>query len=165
MKASFYFTVYTGSVLVSGSNPHADYTVDNVKYKTEYRVEYFYPSYYNSRRPQPQGLVEQLSYGGPYFNVTLAKEDLAGDVNNVKEATVILLRTGFSTHTMVSGLFYDAGEADADRFLDAQNMGQRFLQLNSTYTGNSDGSAVLHVSQVPPNAALFAPGPARALHA
>lgn len=91
--------------MVSGSNPHADYTVDNVKYKTEYRVEYFYPSYYNSRRPQPQGLVEQLSYGGPYFNVTLAKEDLAGDVNNVKEATVILLRTGFSTHTMVSGLF------------------------------------------------------------
>lgn len=42
-------------------------------------------------------------------------------------------------------------------------MGQRFLQLNSTYTGNSDGSAVLHVSQVPPNAALFAPGPARKL--
>ncbi|KAI0829837.1 DUF1929-domain-containing protein [Trametes gibbosa] len=129
-----------GSVLVSGSNPHADYTVDNVKFKTEYRVEYFYPSYFNSHRPQPQGLLTQLSYGGPYFNVTLTKEDLAGDVNNVKETTVILLRTGFSTHTM--------------------NMGQRFLQLNSTYTGNPDGSAVLHVSQVPPNAALFAPGPA-----
>ncbi|KAI0645783.1 DUF1929-domain-containing protein [Trametes meyenii] len=129
-----------GSVLVSGSNPHADYTVDNVKFPTEYRVEYFYPSYYNQRRPQPQGLLNQLAYGGPYFNVTLTKDDLSGDVNNIKETQVILLRTGFSTHTM--------------------NMGQRFLQLNSTYTGNADGSAVLHVSQVPPNAALFAPGPA-----
>lgn len=95
----------TGSVLVSGSNPHADYTVDNVKFKTEYRVEYFYPSYYNSYRPQPQGLLTQLSYGGPYFNVTLTKQDLAGDVNNVKETTVILLRTGFSTHTMVRQLW------------------------------------------------------------
>ncbi|KAJ8494999.1 hypothetical protein ONZ51_g1976 [Trametes cubensis] len=86
------------------------------------------------------GLLKQLSYGGPYFNVSLTHDDLAGDVNNIKNTEVILLRTGFSTHTM--------------------NMGQRFLQLNSTYTGNADGSGVLHVSQVPPNAALFAPGPA-----
>ncbi|KAI0775795.1 DUF1929-domain-containing protein [Trametes elegans] len=129
-----------GSVLVSGSNPHADYAVDNVKFPTEYRVEYFYPSYYNQRRPQPQGLLDQLTYGGPYFNVSLTADDLGGDANNVKEASVILLRTGFSTHTM--------------------NMGQRMLQLNSTYTGNADGSAVLHVSQIPPNPALFAPGPA-----
>ncbi|KAI0373953.1 DUF1929-domain-containing protein [Pilatotrama ljubarskyi] len=129
-----------GAVLVSGSNPHADYAVDNVKFQTEYRVEYFYPSYYNERRPQPQGLLDQLSYGGPYFNVTLTKDDLAGDVNNVKNTEVILIRTGFSTHVM--------------------NMGQRMLQLNSTYTGNADGSAVLHVSQLPPNPSLFAPGPA-----
>ncbi|KAI0358529.1 DUF1929-domain-containing protein [Trametes cingulata] len=129
-----------GAVLVSGSNPHADYAVDNVKFQTEYRVEYFYPSYYNERRPQPQGLLDQLSYGGPYFNVTLTKDDLAGDVNNVKNTEVVLIRTGFSTHVM--------------------NMGQRMLQLNSTYTGNADGSAVLHVSQLPPNPSLFAPGPA-----
>ncbi|KAH9892649.1 DUF1929-domain-containing protein [Cubamyces lactineus] len=129
-----------GSVIVSGSNPHADYTVQGVKFPTEYRVEYFYPSYYNERRPEPQGLLKQLSYGGPYFNVSLTHDDLAGDVNNIKNTEVVLLRTGFSTHTM--------------------NMGQRFLQLNSTYTGNADGSGVLHVSQVPPNPALFAPGPA-----
>ncbi|CDO76962.1 Copper radical oxidase [Trametes cinnabarina] len=129
-----------GSVLVSGSNPHADYVVDGVKFPTEYRVEYFYPSYYNERRPQPQGLPDQLKYGGPYFNVTLTKDDLGGDVNNIKEASVVVLRTGFSTHTM--------------------NMGQRMLQLNSTYTGNADGSGMLHVSQMPPNPSLFAPGPA-----
>ncbi|KAI8992954.1 DUF1929-domain-containing protein [Trametes punicea] len=129
-----------GAVLVSGSNPHADYSVNGVKFPTEYRVEYFYPSYYNERRPQPQGLPAQLAYGGPYFNVTLTSDDLAGDVNNIKQTSVVVLRTGFSTHTM--------------------NMGQRMLQLNSTYTGNADGSAVLHVSQMPPNPALFPPGPA-----
>lgn len=41
-----------------------------------------------------------------------------------------------------------------------QNMGQRFVQLNSSYTGYADGHAVLHVSQLPPNPAILAPGPA-----
>jgi hypothetical protein len=39
-------------------------------------------------------------------------------------------------------------------------MGQRYVQLNNTYTASSDGSAILHVSQVPPNAAILPPGPA-----
>ncbi|KAM5534563.1 hypothetical protein V8D89_011767 [Ganoderma adspersum] len=131
-----------GSVLVSGSNPHADYAVDNVKFPTEYRVEYFYPSYYNQRRPEPKGLLSSISYGGDYFNVSLTKDDLFGDVNNIKNTQVVILRTGFSTHAM--------------------NMGQRMLQLAATYTGNGDGSATLHVGQMPPNPATFPPGPALA---
>ncbi|TFY58824.1 hypothetical protein EVJ58_g6182 [Rhodofomes roseus] len=130
-----------GSVMVAGSNPNADYNVAaDVPYKTEYRVEKFYPLYYNERRPEPQGLPSQLSYGGPYFNVSLSAQDLGGNVSAVESTTVIVIRTGFSTHTM--------------------NMGQRYVQLESTYTGNSDGSATLHVSQLPPNAAVLAPGPA-----
>ncbi|KAH8119307.1 glyoxal oxidase [Phellopilus nigrolimitatus] len=130
-----------GSVLISGSNPNADYTVGpNVKYPTEYRVERFYPSYFNERRPQPQGLLSTIGYGGPYFNVSLSSDDLFGNVNNVKNATAVVIRTGFSTHAL--------------------SMGQRFVQLNSTYTGNNDGSATLHVSQMPPNPAILAPGPA-----
>lgn len=39
-------------------------------------------------------------------------------------------------------------------------MGMRYIQLNHTYTGNANGSAVLHVSQLPPNPSLFVPGPA-----
>lgn len=40
-------------------------------------------------------------------------------------------------------------------------MGQRYLQLDSTYTGyESNTTAVLHVSQLPPNPAILAPGPA-----
>jgi hypothetical protein len=42
-----------------------------------------------------------------------------------------------------------------------QNMGQRYLQLESTYTGYvSNNTATLHVRQMPPNPRLFAPGPA-----
>ena len=91
-----------GSVLVSGSNPNADYNVGpDVKFPTEYRVEKFYPLYYNEQRPQPQGLPKQISYGGPYFNVSLSAQDLGGNVDAVTNTSVIIIRTGFSTHTMV----------------------------------------------------------------
>jgi hypothetical protein len=66
-------------------------------------VETFYPSYYNQRRPQPQGLPSTLSYGGNYFNVSLSKDDMFGDIQHVKSASVVVIRTGFSTHTLVSG--------------------------------------------------------------
>ncbi|KAF8962438.1 glyoxal oxidase [Flammula alnicola] len=130
-----------GSVFVSGSNPNADYTVgSDVKYPTEYRTERFYPSYYNQRRPQPKGLLSQLSYGGPSFDIVLDSDDLFGDVANVVNATVVIIRPGFSTHSI--------------------NMGQRMVVLESTYTGYVNNTAILHVSQVPPNPAILAPGPA-----
>lgn len=129
-----------GAVLVAGSNPNADYNVGSgVEYPTEYRAERFYPEYYNQRRPQPQGLPTVLGYGGPYFNVTLSSDDLSGNVANAVNTSVVVIRTGFVTHAM--------------------SFGQRFVQLNSTYTTSSSG-ATLHVSQLPPNAAILAPGPA-----
>jgi hypothetical protein len=39
-------------------------------------------------------------------------------------------------------------------------MGQRYVQLENTYTGFSNSTAVLHVSQIPPNPAILVPGPA-----
>jgi hypothetical protein len=87
-------------VFVAGSNPNADYTL-GVKYPSEYRAEIFYPSYYNSRRPEPKGIPSQLSYGGDYFDIYLDSDDLSGDVNNIQNASVVVIRTGFSTHTMV----------------------------------------------------------------
>ncbi|KAF8491027.1 glyoxal oxidase [Gautieria morchelliformis] len=130
-----------GSIFISGSNPNPDYTVGpGVTYPTDYRVERFFPSYYNQRRPQPSGLPTQLTYGGAYFNVSLSSTDLGGSTANLKNTTVVVIRQGFSTHAIA--------------------MGQRFVQLDSSYTGNSDGSGTLHVSQLPPNAAILAPGPA-----
>jgi hypothetical protein len=95
----------TGSVFVSGSNPNADYNVaPDVKYKTEYRTERFYPSYYSERRPEPVGLPTKLGYGGPSFDLTLDAEDLFNDMENVKNTVVVIIRTGFSTHSMVTPL-------------------------------------------------------------
>ncbi|KAI0046059.1 copper radical oxidase [Auriscalpium vulgare] len=128
-----------GSILVTGSNPNPDYNV-NVPYVTEYRVEKFYPPYFSSRRPQPAGLPLQVGYGGDGFDVTLSKDDLFGDIKHIEHAKVVVMRMGFSTHTM--------------------NMGQRMVELESSYTVNSDGSAILHCSSLPPNPAIFQPGPA-----
>jgi hypothetical protein len=85
---------------VAGSNPNSDVNT-TAPYPTEYRIERFYPSYYNQRRPEPQGLPNQLSYGGSYFNVSLTLADLFGNVDSIQTAKVIIMRTGFSTHTMV----------------------------------------------------------------
>jgi len=128
-----------GSVFIAGSNPHPDYTL-KAKYPSEYRVERFYPLYYNKRRPEPQGLPTTLSYGGQYFDVQLSKDDLSSNQANLKSTKVMVIKTGFSTHAI--------------------NFGQRAAELDFTYTANKDGSATLHVSQLPPNAAIVAPGPA-----
>lgn len=102
LREYVHLTPRAGSVFVSGSNPNTDYNVaSDIKYKTEYRSERFYPSYYNERRPQPVGLLKQLSYGGPSFTVSLSSDDLFGDVDNIKDASVVILRPGFSTHGMV----------------------------------------------------------------
>lgn len=129
-----------GSVMVTGSNPNADHTT-GVKFSTEYRTEIFYPGYFGKRRPQPKALPTKLTYGGPSFNVQLTSDDLFGTLENLNKTTAVLIRTGFSTHAM--------------------NMGQRFVELQTSFTGfHSNTSAILHVSQVPPNPALLAPGPA-----
>ncbi|KXN90309.1 Galactose oxidase [Leucoagaricus sp. SymC.cos] len=128
-----------GSVLVAGSNPNSDYATD-VKYPTQYKVETFYPPYYNTRRPEPQGLLTQLSYGGSSFTVTLTLDDLHGDITNIARTKVVVIRTGFSTHSM--------------------NMGQRYVELESTYGASPNKSGFLRVSQMPPNPAIMAPGPA-----
>ncbi|KAG8795952.1 hypothetical protein FRC12_007765 [Ceratobasidium sp. 428] len=130
-----------GSVFVTGSNPNADYNAGSgVKYPTEYRVERFYPAYYSQRRPEPNGLLSQLGYGGSYFNVTLSSDDLSGNASMISTAKVVIIRPGFSTHAL--------------------NMGQRYIELQSTYTGNADNTGILHVSQLPPNPAIYPPGPA-----
>ncbi|KAF8284579.1 DUF1929-domain-containing protein [Clavulina sp. PMI_390] len=132
-----------GSVFVAGSNPHADYTI-NTTYPTEYRWELFFPWYYFERRPEPAGLLSQLSYGGAYLDVTLSSDDMSGDAaTNAPQTKAVIIRTGFLTHGL--------------------NMGQRYLELNSTYTVNLDGTVTLHVSQLPANANLFPPRPA-AIH-
>ncbi|KAH7923300.1 DUF1929-domain-containing protein [Leucogyrophana mollusca] len=129
------------SVLVAGSNPNLDVNL-NAVYPTQYAAEIFYPPYFSGVRPKPTGMPKTLSYGGSYFDITVPSGSYSGSNANDAAAntTVVLSRGGFTTHAM--------------------NMGQRHLQLNNTYTVNSDGSFVLHVSQAPPNPNILTPGPA-----
>ncbi|PWN50083.1 putative glyoxaloxidase 3 [Violaceomyces palustris] len=132
-----------GSILTAGSNPNSDVTWSNPAgyTNTEYHVERFYPTWYNQPRPtQPN--VSELGYGGGYFEIVLSSQDLGGSLEAIKSAKMTVVRSGFATHGV--------------------NFGQRFLELNSTYTVNQDGSVggTLHVSNMPPNPNIFQPGPA-----
>ena len=130
-----------GSVMVAGSNPNADVNLTTT-YSTTYTAEYFYPSYFGaSKRPAPQNVPSTLSYGGNYFDITLPPSCYNGDANDAAgNTTVWLIRPGFSTHSM--------------------NMGQRSLQLNNTYTVQSNGTITIHTAQLPPYPNIFQPGPA-----
>jgi hypothetical protein len=126
-----------GSVLISGSNPNKDVTL-NTMWGTTYEVEKFYPSWYSSARPQASGWPSSLTYGGDYWNITYTPTSSSVDPGSVK---VVVIRTGFSTHGM--------------------NMGQRYLELATSYTKLEEtGAITMHVSQMPPNANIFQPGPA-----
>lgn len=129
------------SVLIAGSNPNPDVNLTTY-FPTEYRAEIFYPPYFNSPlRPVPTGMPSTLSYGGNPFDITIPSTSYNGSANDAADATqVVVIRGGFTTHAM--------------------NMGQRFMQLNNTYTVNQNGSITLHVAQPPPNSNLFQPGPA-----
>ncbi|KAJ8689667.1 hypothetical protein PTI98_012545 [Pleurotus ostreatus] len=129
------------SVLIAGSNPNVDVNLTTA-FPTEYRAEIFYPPYFSaSTRPVPSGVPKTLSYGGDSFDISVPATSYSGSANDAAENTIIaIVRSGFTTHAM--------------------NMGQRFLQLNHTFTVNNDGSITYHVAQVPPNPNLFQPGPA-----
>ncbi|PWZ00931.1 Glyoxaloxidase 2 [Testicularia cyperi] len=98
------------SILVAGSNPNADVS-KNVKWSTEYRVERWYPEWYDQKRPSNSGLPRRFSYGGDSFTLSL------GSATDASKAKVVLIRTGFSTHGM--------------------NMGQRMIELRSVQQGSN----------------------------
>ncbi|KAJ3999084.1 glyoxal oxidase [Lentinula boryana] len=129
------------SVLIAGSNPNVDVNLTTY-FPTNYQAEIFYPDYFSGNtRPVPSGIPSNLSYGGNPFDITVPASSYSGSSNDAADnTTVVVIRPGWTTHGM--------------------NMGQRFLQLNNTYTVNSDGSLTLHTAQMPPNPNIFQPGPA-----
>jgi hypothetical protein len=97
------------SILIAGSNPNPDVTTSD-KFNTEYRVERWYPDYYDETRPSGDGLPLSIGYGGAGFTLTM---NSASDAQNTK---VVIMRTGFSTHGWA--------------------MGQRSLELRTSVSGN-----------------------------
>lgn len=138
-----------GSVVVAGSNPNADWVSEAnpiparptpYKYFSDTSIEVFYPDYYDKARPAPTGMPSVIKYGGDGFDVELSKADLGETQANIARTTAVIIRTGFSTHAM--------------------NMGQRHVELQTSFTTNDLGGATLHVAQLPPNPAILVPGPA-----
>jgi hypothetical protein len=129
------------TVLIAGSNPNVDVNTSTY-FNTEYRSEIFYPPYFSaSVRPEPSGIPTTLSYGGKSFDIEVPSKGFSGSTNDAGDSAIVsVIRPGWTTHGM--------------------NMGQRFLQLNHTYTSNSDGSLTLHVAQMPPIPNIYQPGPA-----
>ncbi|KIK57124.1 hypothetical protein GYMLUDRAFT_247377 [Collybiopsis luxurians FD-317 M1] len=129
------------SVLIAGSNPNVDVNLTTV-FPTTYEAEIFYPPYFSaSTRPVPSGIPNKLTYGGSYFDITLPSSSYSGNANDAADnTTVVVIRPGWTTHGM--------------------NMGQRYLQLNTSYTVNDNGTIAIHTSQMPPNPNIFQPGPA-----
>lgn len=75
--------------------------------------------------------------GGDAWNLTYT----GASTSDASKTKVVVIRTGFSTHGM--------------------NFGQRYLELGVSFTQYQDtGDVKLHVSQMPPNANIFQPGPA-----
>ncbi|KAJ7709730.1 glyoxal oxidase N-terminus-domain-containing protein [Mycena rosella] len=129
------------SVIIAGSNPNVDVNL-TAFFPTQYKAEIFYPPYFSaSTRPVVSGVPSTLSYGGAPFDISIPASCYSGSSNTAaSNTTVALLRPGWTTHAM--------------------NMGQRYMQLNSTFTVNKDASITFHVNQLPPNPNLFQPGPA-----
>jgi hypothetical protein len=127
--------------MIAGSNPNADVNTTTI-YPTTYTAEYFYPPYFSAKtRPAPQNVPTTLSYGGKPFDITVPSSSYTGDADTAAgNTTVWVIRPGFTTHAM--------------------NMGQRVMQLNNTYTVQSNGTITLHTAQLPPYPNLFQPGPA-----
>ncbi|UZJ54791.1 hypothetical protein CBS101457_004111 [Exobasidium rhododendri] len=136
-----------GSVLIGGSNPHQDVSLSmplNTTpqgFNTTYELEKWYPMYYNEPRPSPAGLPSYILYGGNTWNFSMDAAFMGTAANyNAENTKVMVIRPGFSTHAM--------------------NMGQRSLQLQHTYTVNSDGSVEYMVNPMPINQNIFVSGPA-----
>ncbi|SPO32358.1 probable glyoxaloxidase 1 [Ustilago trichophora] len=139
-----------GSVMIAGSNPHQDVSLDMPTgttpkaYNTTYEVEKWYPPYWDQPRPVPQGVPDSVLYGGNPFNITV-NGTFMGSAANAKAANTkfAIIRPGFSTHAM--------------------NMGQRAVYLDYTYTVNDDASVTYMVNPLPNTKAmnrLMVPGPA-----
>lgn len=136
-----------GAVLVGGSSPHADVALNMPQdttpqgYNTTYEIEKWYPSYYFKERPVPEGLPSYILYGGDTWSFKLNSTYTGSDPDSVaKNTKIMVIRPGFSTHAM--------------------NMGQRSLQLQHAFAVQENGDVEYTVMPMPPNANLFAPGPA-----
>ncbi|KAH7926667.1 putative copper radical oxidase [Leucogyrophana mollusca] len=118
-----------GDIMVAGSNPNLDRS--EVKYGTEYRVEWVGPPYMSSDRPMVKSAPKKLDFGeGAKFAVTLPSS-----LKRNPDIKVALMDLGFVTH--------------------AVHANSRLVYLVASL---SDDGETLEVTG-PPNANIYPPGP------
>lgn len=86
------------SILISGSNPNADFTNDQWRSRTD--IERWYPWYYNNPRPMLSNAPNNLTYGGAPFDIPLGS---ITDEGIVQSAKIVLIRGSFHTHVVGFG--------------------------------------------------------------
>jgi hypothetical protein len=86
------------SILISGSNPNADFTNDQWRSRTD--IERWYPWYYNNPRPTLSNAPNKLTYGGAPFDIPLGSITSEGTVQSAK---IVLIRGSFHTHVVGFG--------------------------------------------------------------
>ncbi|KAF4614541.1 hypothetical protein D9613_002982 [Agrocybe pediades] len=82
----------SGSVMIAGSNPNLDRS--EIKYGTEYRVEWLFPPYMSLKRPEILAAPKLLPFGG---TVQLRVQLVDGNQNSFQ---VVLMDFGFVTHAV-----------------------------------------------------------------
>ncbi|KAJ7219548.1 copper radical oxidase [Mycena pura] len=121
-----------GDVMIAGSNPNLDRS--EVKYGTEYRVEWLKPPYMTMARPQITNKTNTTIHleFGQQAKLTI---ELPAGLQNISDIKVALMDFGFVTHAVHanSRLVYLIAELSADR-------------TTLTITG-------------PPNGKIYPPGP------
>jgi hypothetical protein len=130
--------------MIAGSNPNLD--LSNVKYGTEYRVEWLKPDYISLPRPKIISLPEQINFMESFkLEITLPGQmnDITGKFYELVRALILisipsvsLMDLGFITHSV--------------------HMNSRLVELECKLS--SDGHT-LTVS-APPSGAVYPPGPA-----
>lgn len=141
-------------------------------WNTTYELEKWYPPYYFEDRPGPQGMPDQINYGGSTFNITMDASYMGSSANyKANHTKFMIIRPGFSTHAMNMGqrsLVSALGERrrmiENRTQSDHSSFSFLFLlssqQLDHTYTVNEDGTVDYMVNPMPINTNLVVPGPA-----
>lgn len=136
MKRLYYSTAlilldaFAFIAFIVGSNLDVDVNLTTY-FPTTYEAEIFYPPYFAAAtRPSSLNVPSKLTYGIDYFDMLVLASSYSGTANNAaSNITIWLMRGGFTMRAM--------------------NMGHRALQLNNTYSVQSNGFMVLHICDYP----------------
>ncbi|KAF5355836.1 hypothetical protein D9756_004311 [Leucocoprinus leucothites] len=120
----------SGNIMIGGNNPNGAIVYD-IKYTSEFRIEYLNPPYMTMDRPVISNVPKQIDYNSKiHFNISIPSS-LRGE-----HIQVALMDLGFSTHAFHSS--------------------SRLVFMDATLSRDGESLTVT----TPPNNRVYPPGPA-----